>query len=91
MLMYANSSSAVHRFILRRSGESARARRLSSGGGADRPLAVGAGAGLRLDLTILLLRIDVAVPVRKPWLPSGQRSKFDFSNPVFNLAIGYPF
>ncbi|MEO6498710.1 MAG: BamA/TamA family outer membrane protein, partial [Mucilaginibacter sp.] len=55
-------------------------------------LAVGAGIGLRLDLTILLLRLDVAVPVRKPWLKAGIPGKnFDLSNPVFNLGIGYPF
>ena len=57
-------------------------------------LAVGAGIGLRIDLTILLLRIDVAAPLRKPWLPPGQRwvlSDFNLKNAVFNLAIGYPF
>ncbi len=64
-------------------------------------LAVGTGIGLRLDLTILLLRIDLATPVRKPWLAPGQRwvlNQIDFSNRdwrrqnlVLNLAIGYPF
>lgn len=57
-------------------------------------LAVGAGIGLRIDLTILLLRLDVAAPLREPWLPSGQRwvlSDFNLKNAVFNLAIGYPF
>jgi outer membrane protein insertion porin family len=57
-------------------------------------LAVDAGIGLRIDLTILLLRLDVAAPLRKPWLPSGQRwvlSDFSLKNAVFNLAIGYPF
>lgn len=56
-------------------------------------LAVGAGVGLRLDLTILLLRLDVAMPLRKPWLPAGQRWVTDFNlrNAVFNLGIGYPF
>ena len=55
-------------------------------------LAVGAGVGLRFDLTILLLRLDVAAPLRKPWLPPGQRWVWgDFNNIVFNLAIGYPF
>ncbi len=64
-------------------------------------LAVGPGAGLRLDLSILVLRLDVAFPVRKPHLPQSKRwvfSKIDFPDPawrrdnlVYNLAIGYPF
>ena len=55
-------------------------------------LAVDAGVGLRFDLTILLLRFDAAVPLRKPWLQAGQRtSNFSWSNMVFNFAIGYPF
>ncbi|MEO6329401.1 MAG: BamA/TamA family outer membrane protein, partial [Ginsengibacter sp.] len=53
-------------------------------------LAVGAGAGVRLNLTILLLRLDVATPLRKPWL-TGNKSVFDLGDLVFNLAIGYPF
>ncbi|CAN5201093.1 BamA/TamA family outer membrane protein [soil metagenome] len=64
-------------------------------------LAIGAGAGLRFDFQILLLRIDVAFPLRVPWRDAGQRSvinQINFSsgswrdkNLVFNLAIGYPF
>ncbi|MFN7117973.1 MAG: BamA/TamA family outer membrane protein [Saprospiraceae bacterium] len=64
-------------------------------------LAVGTGVGLRLDLTFLLLRLDVAFPVRKPYLPEGERwlfNKIDIldgkwrrDNLVFNIAIGYPF
>jgi outer membrane protein insertion porin family len=57
-------------------------------------LAAGAGIGLRIDLTILLLRLDVAAPLREPWLPAGQRwvlNNFGLKNAVFNLAIGYPF
>ena len=64
-------------------------------------LSVGAGVGLRLDLTILLLRIDLGIPVREAWLPPGQRwvlDQIDFGsrewrrkNLVLNLAIGYPF
>jgi outer membrane protein insertion porin family len=52
-------------------------------------LAVDAGVGIRFDLQILLLRVDVAVPVRKPWLTTGQ--KINLSDYVINLAIGYPF
>ena len=64
-------------------------------------LAVDAGIGLRIDVQILLLRLDLAVPLRKPWLPDGQRSvlnQIDFgssewrkNNLVLNLGIGLPF
>jgi len=64
-------------------------------------LAVGTGLGLRFNLSILLLRFDVAIPLRKPWLPAGQRwviNQIDFGSSkwfkddvIFNLAIGYPF
>lgn len=55
-------------------------------------LAFDAGAGLRLDFNILLLRLDLGVPVRRPWLPAGKDWNFDKNTkPIFNLAIGYPF
>lgn len=64
-------------------------------------LAVGTGIGLRLDLSILLLRLDLATPLRKPWLDEGNRwvlDQIDFGskdwrrkNLILNLAIGYPF
>jgi outer membrane protein assembly factor BamA len=58
-------------------------------------MAVGIGTGLRFDLSILVLRIDFAVPVRVPWLAQGDKWQFrrvsDISNYVLNLAIGYPF
>jgi outer membrane protein assembly factor BamA len=64
-------------------------------------LAVGTGLGVRVDVTILVLRLDVAFPIRKPWLPEADRwviKDVDFSNSswrkdnlIFNLAIGYPF
>lgn len=64
-------------------------------------LAVGAGAGLRFDFSFLILRTDLAFPIRKPYLSEGNRwvlDKVDFGsgpwrkeNLVFNLAIGYPF
>ena len=58
-------------------------------------IAVGAGAGLRFDLTLLILRLDVAVPLRTPWKPDGSKWNFhsatDISDMVLNLAIGYPF
>jgi len=64
-------------------------------------IAVGAGLGLRLDVTILIIRLDVAFPLRKPWLPDGERwviDKIQFGNStwrkdnlIWNLGIGYPF
>ena len=64
-------------------------------------LAVGTGAGLRVDATIFVVRLDVAFPVRKPYLPAGQRWVFDNiafgdkawrrENLIFNIGIGYPF
>lgn len=53
-------------------------------------LAVDWGFGLRFDLTVLVLRTDIGFPVRAPY-PPGQPYKFKTQNPVFNLAIGYPF
>ena len=64
-------------------------------------LAVDAGVGLRFDITILILRLDLAFPLRRPVLPRGERwviNEIDVINRdwrkqnfVFNLAIGYPF
>lgn len=66
-----------------------------------RELAADVGMGLRLDFSILLLRFDMGMPVRKPWLPDGERWAFDEiqladpawkkKNLIFNIAIGYPF
>lgn len=64
-------------------------------------IAVDGGLGLRVDLTFLLLRFDLGIPLRKPNLPDGKRwvlNQFDFGsgawrreNLVFNIAIGLPF
>jgi outer membrane protein assembly factor BamA len=64
-------------------------------------LAVGTGAGLRVDASIFVIRLDVAFPVRKPYLPEGQRWVFDQvsfgssawrrENLIYNIGIGYPF
>ncbi|HVX51547.1 MAG TPA: BamA/TamA family outer membrane protein [Chitinophagaceae bacterium] len=49
-------------------------------------VAIGAGFGLRFDLNILVLRFDVAYPIRKPYA-----NYLSSNKPVYNLAIGYPF
>ena len=64
-------------------------------------IAVGAGAGLRFDFSFLILRTDLAFPLRKPYLPEGRRwviDDIDFGsgswrkeNLILNIAIGYPF
>lgn len=64
-------------------------------------LALGGGVGLRFDPSLVVLRLDIAAPLRKPWLPAGERwvaSDMDPTdrlwwreNVVYNLAIGYPY
>jgi outer membrane protein insertion porin family len=63
-------------------------------------LAVGTGLGLRLDVGFFILRVDVSTPLRKPFLPEGDRwiRSFDFGqkdwrreNIIYMIAIGYPF
>ncbi len=60
-------------------------------------LAMGAGFGLRFDPDVIVVRLDVATPLRDPSLPIGDRWVFDhqrthlFDNVVLNIAIGYPF
>ena len=64
-------------------------------------LAIGTGAGLRFDFSLLILRLDVAFPLRKPYLPKGSEWVIDDinfgngpwrkDNLIFNIAIGYPF
>lgn len=64
-------------------------------------MAVGAGVGLRVDVSFFILRFDVAMPLREPWLPENQRwvtDKINFGsstwrsqNLLLNIAIGYPF
>lgn len=64
-------------------------------------IAVGAGAGLRLDFNILVLRLDLAMPIRVPYYDKDDRwmfNKVDFGNSTWrrnnlmlNIAIGYPF
>ena len=52
-------------------------------------IAMDTGFGLRFDVTVLVLRTDLGIPIRQPY--GGQPLHFDWNNRVFNLAIGYPF
>jgi outer membrane protein insertion porin family len=76
------------------------------GSGFDRgdlfaEMAVGAGVGIRLDFSVMVLRLDWAIPLRKPWYPKGERWVFNEISPgdkdwrkenlVLNIGIGYPF
>lgn len=64
-------------------------------------LAVGGGLGLRLDFTFVKLRLDLATPFCKPWLPEGERwviqdikpfeKAWRKQNLILNIAVDYPF
>ena len=64
-------------------------------------IAVDAGVGIRYDINVLIIRLDVGIPLRKPWLANGRQwvlDDIDFSkgqwrrdNMIFNFGIGYPF
>ena len=64
-------------------------------------LAVDAGIGLRIDANIMVIRFDVAIPLRIPSLPENQRWVIDDinissgqwrkENVILNIAFGYPF
>jgi outer membrane protein insertion porin family len=64
-------------------------------------MAMGAGIGFRFDFSVLVVRFDIAMPLRKPWYPDGNRwvfNEIDFGNKewrqnnlILNIGIGYPF
>ena len=63
-------------------------------------MAASVGTGLRIDPGVIVLRLDVGVPVRKPWRAPGDRWAVDWAladadwrreNVIVHLAIGYPF
>jgi outer membrane protein assembly factor BamA len=55
-------------------------------------IAVDVGFGLRFDITVLVLRTDLGVPLRTPYVRPGEPQwNLDWHRSVFNLAIGYPF
>jgi outer membrane protein assembly factor BamA len=64
-------------------------------------IAIGTGLGLRVDVSFFVLRFDLAMPLKKPWLTENYRwtiNQIDFGsatwrreNLILNIAIGYPF
>jgi len=60
-------------------------------------LAMDVGAGLRLDITLFVIRFDVAIPIRKPWeqnpwvMSQVNQHTWPKENIVYNVGIGYPF
>lgn len=63
--------------------------------------AVGTGIGLRVDVKFFVIRADLAMPIRKPYITTGSKwvfNQIDFgssdwrkNNLILNIAIGYPF
>lgn len=62
-------------------------------------LAVDAGIGFRFDITLFIIRLDIAFPLRKPWLQDPSviddirffQKSWRRENIIYNLGIGYPF
>lgn len=64
-------------------------------------MAISVGHGFRLDFNFFVIRLDVAVPIRKPQFTKSDRWAFDEmqwkssdwrkENLIWNIAIGYPF
>jgi outer membrane protein insertion porin family len=64
-------------------------------------IAVATGIGLRFDANVLIIRADLGIPLRKPYLPDGKRwvlNQIDFGsgpwrreNLILNIALGLPF
>lgn len=48
---------------------------------------VSSGLGLRIDVSGFVIRFDLASPVKRP----AKSWNFEYDQPVFNFAIGYPF
>lgn len=63
--------------------------------------AVGTGVGLRADVSFFVIRADLAMPIRKPYITTGSKwvfnqidlgnSEWRKANLILNIAIGYPF
>jgi len=61
-------------------------------------IAVSTGVGLRMDFNVIAIRLDLGMPLRKPYLPENNRWIFSNSSSIWrndnltlNFAIDYPF
>lgn len=57
-------------------------------------IALNTGLGLRLNLSVLVLRLDWGIQLRNPNKPAGERwviAKPKWNNSALNFGIGYPF
>ena len=57
-------------------------------------MALNTGVGLRLNLSVLVLRLDWGVQLHNPNKPEGERwvlAHPSFRNTALNFGIGYPF
>ena len=62
-------------------------------------LAVDAGVGFRFDITLFVIRLDIAFPLRKPWEQNPWvidqiklfKKPWRRENIIYNLGIGFPF
>lgn len=57
-------------------------------------IALGTGVGLRYDLTFLVIRLDLGIPIHAPY-DTGKKGYYNIpklgKNLAWHLAIGYPF
>lgn len=58
-------------------------------------VAIGSGIGLRVDIDYFVIRLDAAIPIRKPYLSGSEQWIFNntgfFKDYILSLAVGYPF
>lgn len=58
-------------------------------------LATGTGFGLRYDITYLVLRCDIGIPIHAPYWVEGKSSYYNIPDfwrgVVYHITIGYPF
>lgn len=58
-------------------------------------IALGGGLGIRIDIDFFIIRLDAAIPLRKPNVEGPEKWIFHnadfFKEYIFSLAVGYPF
>lgn len=58
-----------------------------------RQLGLNTGVGLRIDVTFIVLRLDLGIQLHNPGRPVGERwiHNFKWKNMALNFGVGYPF